>query len=79
MPAMKKLKLSIAAKISRAWPAPTVLLYLTVGSETPAWECGDRSSSFVCSSIYTIDWKLELPILHSQAGAWERARRGSQL
>ena len=30
MPAMKKLKkLSIAVKISRAWPAPTVLFYLT--------------------------------------------------
>ena len=38
MPVMKKLKLSIAAKISRAWPAPTVLLYLTVGSEASAWE-----------------------------------------
>ena len=48
-------------------------------SQAPAWECGDRSSSFVCSSIYTINRKLELPILHSQAGAWERARRGSQL
>jgi len=36
MPAMKKLKLSIAAKISRAWPAPTVLLYLIVGSDAPA-------------------------------------------
>ena len=32
MPAMKKLKLSIAAKISRAWPAPTV------GSDAGAWE-----------------------------------------
>jgi len=40
MPAMKKLKLSIAAKISRAWPAPTVLLYLTVGSDAGAWQPG---------------------------------------
>ena len=38
MPAMEKLKLSIAAKISRAWPATTVLLYLTYGSEAGAWE-----------------------------------------
>ncbi|MEY3759397.1 MAG: hypothetical protein RIR39_888 [Pseudomonadota bacterium] len=36
MPAMNKLKLSIAAKISRAWPAPTVLLYLTVNRDAPA-------------------------------------------
>jgi len=43
MPAIKKLKLSIAAKISRAWPAPTVLLYLTVGSDAQAWK-PDRSS-----------------------------------
>ncbi len=28
MPAMKKLKLSIAAQISRAWPAPTEVLCL---------------------------------------------------
>jgi hypothetical protein len=36
MPAMNKLKLSIAAKISRAGPAPTVLLYLTVNRDAPA-------------------------------------------
>ena len=47
MPAMKKLKLSIAAKISQAWPAPTVLFYLTVSSEAGAWEPGvGRNKAF---------------------------------
>ncbi len=44
------------------------------GSQAPAWEPSTRSSSFA-----KLDRKLELPRLHSQAGAWERAKMDRRL
>ena len=54
MPAMNKLKLSIAAKISRAWPAPTVVLYLIVGSEgrDTQLELGIQRTSIPRNKLY---------------------------
>ena len=37
------------------------------GSQAPAWEPKAEAPA-------SRDWKLELPGLHSQAGAWERVQ-----
>jgi hypothetical protein len=41
------------------------------GSQPQGWEPGAASSSLLCFG------KLELPKLHSQAGAWERTKAGA--
>jgi len=40
---------------------------ISSGSQAPAWEPETEAPA-------SRDWKLELPGLHSQAGAWERVQ-----
>ncbi|TAN49022.1 MAG: hypothetical protein EPN21_13395, partial [Methylococcaceae bacterium] len=50
------------------------------GSQAPAWEPGLGSSSFPePATARASDGKPELPLPHSQAGAWERAERADAL
>ncbi|MEI6336194.1 MAG: hypothetical protein WCS87_16665 [Methylococcaceae bacterium] len=65
MPAMKTLKISIAAKISRAWPAPIGVIVLNLMAVK--LQLGNADLEAPASSLA----KLELRLRGSQAGAWE--------
>ncbi|MDO9269413.1 MAG: hypothetical protein Q7T96_09925 [Methylobacter sp.] len=70
-----------------ATPVPLGYFCESAGSQSPDWEPGKRSSSFAGQEATTA-WMQEveqrrsgcreLPLLNSQAGAWELAEYGTQ-